>query len=318
MSKFDPYEHLKIALNPDGSITRLVHLPMAPATGDVLENAPPNQSVVSKDVVLDADKKTSLRIFCPTKQTSSAVRLPIVFYFHGGGWIFFSVANVMFHENCELLSTQIPCIVVSVEYRLAPENRLPAQYDDAVDAILWVQKQALDPKGDKWLKDYGDFSRCYLYGSSNGANIVFNAALRALDLDLEPLRFAGLMMNQPMFGGKDRTKSELKLATDQLLPLPAVDLMWELALPPGTDRDHRFCNPMADGPYQKKIKSLGKCLVIGFGGDPMMSRQQNFVQMLLSRGVLVEARFDDIGFHGIDLIDFRRANAVINLIKEFI
>ncbi|KAA8520552.1 hypothetical protein F0562_014808 [Nyssa sinensis] len=304
MSKFDPYDHLDLVRNRDGSITRQVVLPKIPATGDADQHAPSDPSVVSKDVVLDAGKKTWLRVFCPTKLPSndnSPVRLPIVIYFHGGGWILFSAANAMYHEHCNLLSSEIPCIVVSVEYRLAPESRLPAQYDDAMDAILWVKKQALDPKGEKWVKDYGDFSRCYLYGASNGANIVFNAALRALERDLEPLRFAGLIMNQPMFGGKDRTKSELQLATDEFLPLPVLDMMWELALPAGTDRDHRFCNPMADGPYREKIKSLGRCLVIGFDGDPMIDRQQNFVKMLVFQGVFVQARFDVVGFHGVDL-----------------
>ncbi|KAL6980317.1 hypothetical protein U1Q18_021958, partial [Sarracenia purpurea var. burkii] len=106
-----------------------------------------------------------------------------------------------------------------------------------------------------------------------------------------------------MISEKRRTKSELKYATDQALPLPAINLYWELALPPGTNRDHRYSNPMVDGPHREKIKSLGRCLVIGFGGDPMVDKQQELVKMLALNGVPVEARFDDIGFHMIDLID---------------
>ncbi|KAL6991043.1 hypothetical protein U1Q18_009166 [Sarracenia purpurea var. burkii] len=64
-------------------------------------------------------------------------------------------------------------------------------------------------------------------------------------------------MNQPMISGKRQTKSELKYATDQALPLLAIDLYWELALPSGTNRDHRYSNPMVDGPHREKIKSLG-------------------------------------------------------------
>lgn len=318
MSKFDPYEHLNIVLNEDGTLTRYLNIPKLPATGD--EQILPGQTVVSKDVTLDATKKTWMRIFRPNKLPSndkSVAQLPIIIFLHAGGWIDLSVANAFCHETCNKMSNEIPAIVIGLEFRLAPEHRLPAQYDDAVDAINWVKNQALDPTGDQWLKDYADYSRCYLYGASCGANIAYNAALRLLETNLEPLKIVGLIMNQPFIGGKQRTKSELKLATDQYFPLPVIDLLWELSLPVGTDRDHRFCNPLTET-NKEKLKSIGKCLVIGFGGDPLIDRQQEFVKMLVMRGVLVEAKFDDVGFHNIDMIDPRRASAILGFIKDFV
>ncbi|XP_060169147.1 probable carboxylesterase 9 [Lycium barbarum] len=320
MSKFDPYDHLSVVLNKNGSLTRLLAFPTTQATGD--QEHLPGQAVVSKDITLNADKKTWIRLYRPSKLPSndkSIAKLPIIVYFHAGGWIHFSIANTMIHEGCNHLSSEVPAIVVAVEYRLAPENKLPAQYYDAIDAILWIKNQALDSvNGEKWLREYGDFSRCYLYGVSCGGNIAFNSALKLLDRQIEPLRINGIIMNQPLFGGKTRTKSEMRLATDTFFPLPVIDVLWDLALPQGTDRDHRFCNPMVDGPYRDKIKNLGRCLVIGFGGDPLVDRQQDFVQMLVKEGIMVEARFDDVGFHGIDVVDSRRAAAITNFIKEFI
>lgn len=189
-----------------------------------------------------------------------------------------------------------------------------------MDAIFWTRNQCIDPNGEQWLRDYGDFSRCYLIGRQNGANIAFNAGLRVVDLEkqISPLNISGLVLNQPMFSGKNRTKSEIKFATDEILPLPVLDLMWELALPKGTDRDHRYCNPMNDVVQQKKMKGLGKCLVIGYGDDPMIDRQQDFVTMLVGSGARVEAHFDDLGFHGIDLVDPKRAAITLQLVKEFI
>jgi hypothetical protein len=67
-----------------------------------------------------------------------------------------------------------------------------------------------DSNGEKWLKDYGDPSRCYLYGCGCGGNIVFNTAMQIEDMDLEPLKIGGLVMNQPMFSGEKRTASELR------------------------------------------------------------------------------------------------------------
>ncbi|KAM0009679.1 putative carboxylesterase [Helianthus anomalus] len=319
MSKFDPYEHLKIIKNQDGTLTRLMKIPQLPATGDV--DLLPGQTVVSKDVTLDATKNTWVRIFRPVKIPSNdnkIARLPLVIYFHAGGWINFQVSDRVNHETMNKLAFEVPVIAVAVNYRLAPETRLPGQYDDAMDALNWVKKQATDPNGEPWITEYVDFSRVFLYGTSCGANIVLHTALRVINQDISPLTIAGIILCEPFIGGKKRTRSELKMAADLLFPLPVIDLLWELALPNGTDRDHRFCNPLADQQVKKKMEKLGRCLVIGFGGDPLIDRQQELVQMMVMQGVVVEARFDDVGFHGIEIVDPKRADAILSFVKEFI
>ncbi|TKY63792.1 carboxylesterase 9 [Spatholobus suberectus] len=271
----------------------------------------PGTSTVSKDITIDSDKKTWVRIFRPAKLPSNdnaVARLPILIYFHNGGFVFLSPAHVGTHRKCAQIAGDIPSIVVSVAFRRAPENRLPTQYHDARDAVLWVKNQVSDPNGEQWLKDYGDSSRCYLYGCGCGANIAFNAAMKDSWSCYEPTHV----------WREKRTGSELRFATDQTLPLPVLDLMWELALPKETDRDHRYCNPMVKGPHQDNVKKLGRCLVIGYGGDIMVDRQQEFVTMLVKCGVQVEARFDQVGFHNIDMVDAARATAVINIAKDFI
>ncbi|KAK9068277.1 hypothetical protein SSX86_012388 [Deinandra increscens subsp. villosa] len=319
MSKFDPYEHLKIHKNEDGTLTRLMKFPQIPSTGD--GDLLPGQTVASKDVTLDPTKNTWLRIFRPAKLPSDddkIAKLPLVIYFHAGGWINFHVSDALNHETMTKLSLEIPAIAVAVNFRLAPETKLPGQYDDATDAINWIKKQAADPNGDPWITELADFSRVFLYGTSCGANIVLHTALRVINQDISPLTVAGIILCQPLIGGKKRTKSELKLAADTLFPLPVIDLLWELALPNGTDRDHRFCNPLGDQQVKAKMGKLGRCLVIGFGGDPLIDRQQELVQMMVMQGVVVEARFDDVGFHGIEMVDPRRASAILNFVKEFI
>ncbi|GMY09413.1 probable carboxylesterase 9 [Fagus crenata] len=316
MSKLDAYAHTNLVLNPDGTVTRTIEFP----TTDANPNATPGTPVVSKDVTLNVETKTWVRIYSPTKLPSTiARRLPIVLYFHLGGWVHFSVSDSATHQNCSQISSEILAIVVSVNYRLAPENKLPAQYHDAMDAIEWVKKQATNPEGEQWLRDYGEISRCYLYGIGCGGNIAFFSCLKYDELRLLPLKIAGIIMNQPMFGGIKRTESELRYAEEQPMPLPVNDLLWELALPKAANRDHRYCNPMVPGPHKAKLCSrLRRCLVIGFGGDPLVDRQQEFVKMLAACGVQVEARFDDVGFHYIDFIDPRWAKVVLNFVRDFI
>ncbi|GMI73587.1 hypothetical protein like AT2G45610 [Hibiscus trionum] len=317
MSKFDPYQHLSILPNPDGTITRCTDFPCTDANPGIVPGIP----TVSKDVTINAETKVWARIFLPNKLPSNdntVVRLPIVFYFHGGGFIIFSVSDLSTHQPCSTIASEIPAIVVAVEHRLAPEHRLPAPYEDAVDSILWVKKQVSNPDGERWLRDYGDFTRCYLGGRGSGGNIAFHAALKAMDHDIKPLNINGVFLNQPMFGGIQRMPTELKYATDQLIPLPVLDLIWELALPRAADRDHRYCNPMQDDVYMSKASSLGRCLVISFDMDPMFDRAQEFVRKLVDQRVKIDARFDVTGFHGIDLVDQQRAQAILNILKEFI
>ncbi|XVF22671.1 hypothetical protein REPUB_Repub12eG0191100 [Reevesia pubescens] len=256
MSRFDPYEHLGIRPNPDGTITLLSHFPKTEANPGVIPGLP-----------------------LPPKMLPSMMKQ--------------SAANLSTHQPCSALASEIPAIVIAVDHRLAPDHRLPAQYEDATDAILWVKKQALDPEGETWLRNYGDFTRCYLGGRGSGGNMAFHAAVRVPNIDIKPLNIIGIFLNQPMFGGKERMPSELQYATDQLIPLPVLDLLWEFALPKGTDRDHRFCNPLKDGAYKSKVSSIGRCLVVSFNMDLMLDRVQAFVQMLVKQGVQVEARFDE-------------------------
>ncbi|KAL2948748.1 hypothetical protein AAZX31_20G140800 [Glycine max] len=205
-------------------------------------------------------------------------------------------------------------VVVSVDYRLAPEHRLPAAYEDSVEALHWI-KSSNDP----WLR-HADYSRCYLMGESAGGNIAYTAGLRAAaEVDqIKPLKIKGLILIQPFFGGTKRTPSEVRLAEDQTLPLPITDLMWNLSLPVGVDRDYEYSNPTIKGGAKilDRIKALGwKVAVFGVEGDPLVDRERELVGLLQHKGVQVVGLFYQGGRHGIFVGDPSMSVKVFDLLK---
>lgn len=306
----DPFNFLGIVENPDGSLTRSETFPLSPP------NSSPTAPVVSKDVPLNPAHNTWIRIFRPQNPNPSTTALPVIIDFHGGGFILFSAASQPFHASCEHMAREFPAIVVSVEYRLAPEHRLPAAYDDAADAIRWVR---VNSRRDPWF-DSADPSRFFLMGSSAGGNIAYHAALRdaASAGSGGELQIAGVILSQPYFGGNERTESEKRLARDWILPEAVNDLMWRLSLPVGADREHEFCNPMVGGEYGDRVGQLPRCLVTGHGQDPLLDRQRELVRMLEGRGVQVVSHFDEDGCHGVELFDPRKFQDLMTCVKELV
>ncbi|KAI3912792.1 hypothetical protein MKW92_046206 [Papaver armeniacum] len=238
----------------------------------------------TKDISLNPDLKTSIRIFRPPSELSVTTKLPTVIYFHGGGFILFSADSTVIHNFCQSIATHLPAIVLSVDYRLAPESRLPAAYDDAGDALKWVKDQAADTlNGEPWLKEYADFSRCFIMGCSAGGNIAYHANLRAVEMDLEPLKINGLILHQPLFGSLERTESKLRLINDLYI----------------------------DGSESSGAN-------VGFYGDPVIDHQIKLVKMLEEKGVKVETCIAEGGFHGVAFYDPKTLVSLLGELKHFI
>lgn len=130
----------------------------------------PGVSSVDREVA-GAVGKLPARIYTP----AGAGPFPLVVYFHGGGWV---IADKQVYDGgARALAKVAQAVVVSVDYRRAPEAKFPASWDDALAAYKWVAANAVSLKGDS--------RRVALAGESAGANLALATAIAARDANLQ-------------------------------------------------------------------------------------------------------------------------------------
>ena len=234
-----------------------------------------------RDVVVDASKPITARIFVPSDfDQESQTQLPLVVYFHGGGFCFCSTTWSGYHAFLGGLCARSRCIVFSVEYRLAPEHRLPVPYDDSFAALEWLAIQTKHG-GDPWLQKV-ELSRVFLAGESAGGNIAHHVTLRLLQEPVGRLGARGLVIIHPFFGGQERTEEEK--SAEKKAHLHATDTLWRLSLPVGADRDHHFSN-FANAEVPEDLwREFPKVIVFVAGKDLLKPRGMAYGAFVESKG----------------------------------
>ncbi|GLJ47323.1 hypothetical protein SUGI_0999170 [Cryptomeria japonica] len=298
-----------LKLYSDGSVLRPAH-PTTPASSHF------THGVASKDVVINPETGVSVRIFLP--ETASQ-KLPVLIHFHGGGFVGCSPAFVEIHTFLQSLCKTARVIIVSVDYRLAPEHRLPAAYDDCTEAVEWIRKHAAGraETREEWLlPSVADFSRCFLAGESAGANIVYHVGLRVADVDVSPLSVKGLIAVHPFFGGEEKVESEKGQEKEEFVE--KCKFVWRIGLPVGSSRDHPFCNP-AISPLKPGLKLQSVLVVVG-GKDGHKERGVMWYEYLRSCGQEAELMEEENGGHvyHIMLPEFEGTKRLIHRISNFV
>lgn len=183
-------------------------------------------SVLWKDVVFDAVNNLQLRLYKPADfSPSSASKLPVFYYIRGGGFCIGSRAWPNCQNYCFRLASELRAVVVSPDYRMAPESRLPAAIEDGFMAVKWLQAQAVSDGPDSWLTEVADFGNVFISGDSAGGNIAHNLAVRlgSGSPELAPVRVRGYVLLAPFFGGTVRTKCEAEGPKEAFLNLELID-----------------------------------------------------------------------------------------------
>ncbi|KAF6154221.1 hypothetical protein GIB67_001117 [Kingdonia uniflora] len=188
----------------------------------------PVRGLKLSDVTVDATRNIWFRLYVPTEHVDDTTCLPVIVYFHGGGFSYFSPESDAYDALCRRMARNVSAVVVSVNYRRTPEYRCPAQYDDGFDVLKFIDRGGIEgfPKN-------ADISKCFLVGDSAGGNIAHNVARRYAENDTEfsDLKGVGLILIQPFFGGEERTDAEIRLQWAPLLSTETTDWHWKVFAP---------------------------------------------------------------------------------------
>ncbi|XP_057501976.1 gibberellin receptor GID1C-like [Actinidia eriantha] len=284
---------------PDGTFNR--HLAEF-LERKVLANANPVDGVFSFDVIMDRETSLLSRVYrmADTEGLRSVDELqkplssdivPVIIFFHGGSFAHSSSNSAIYDTLCRRLVGICKAVVVSVNYRRAPENHYPCAYEDGWAALKWVNSRP-------WLKSQKDSkAHIYLVGDSSGGNIVHNVALRAVESDIEVL---GNILLNPMFGGQKRTESEKRLDGKYFVTIQDRDWYWRAFLPEGEDRDHPACNPFGPKGISLEAIKFPKSLVVVAGLDLAQDWQLAYFEGLKKYGKEVNLLYLEratIGFY---------------------
>ena len=268
-----------------------------------------------KDAVYDAARGLKVRVYRPHATAGNDGKLPVLVYFHGGGYCIGAYDQPMFHSCCQRFAAELPAVVLSVQYRLAPEPRLPAAVEDAATFFAWLRGQA-----DPWLAESADLARTFVSGVSAGANLAHHVVVRlaARQLAADPVRVAGYVLLSAFFGSVERTVTEAESPASVSLTA-AVDKLWRMALPVGASRDHPLANPFGpDSPSMEPLP-LPPALVVAPGLDMLRGHMRRYAARLEEMGKAVELVEFAGEQHGFSVRGWGEANdELVRILKRFV
>jgi acetyl esterase len=210
-----------------------------------------------------------LRIYTP----SGSAPFPLMVFFHGSGFVLCSLDT---HDGmCRNLAAGIGCIVVSVDYRLAPEHKFPAGPDDCLLATRWAATHAAEVGADP--------ARIMLAGDSAGGNMAAVTALRVRDEGGPAL--SGQMLLYPVTDyHTPGTPSYVENADGYGLTRDTMEWFWGHYLNDAADADHPHASPLR----APDLAGLPPAYVMSAEYDPLRDEAERYGERLRAAGVATE------------------------------
>jgi len=234
---------------------------------------------------------------------STTTNQPVILYYHGGGFVLYGLYS---HDYvCRRLCAMNNCIVVSVDYRLAPEHTYPAAHDDAYTALQWVGQN---------IGNYGGNANSLIVaGDSAGGNL---AACMAHRCKAEGIALKAQILIYPWIDGKLSNPSIDRNGKGYLLEKPTLFWFQKQYTPRKEDQ----CAPALSPCYQTDFTGLAPAFILTAQLDPLLDDGHLYYQQLKAAGNMVEYTEYPKLFHGFFNLPHVHRNAMqaYTDIKNFI
>jgi len=208
--------------------------------------------------------------------------LPALLYMHGGGWV---VGDLDSHDSfCRALALRAGCMVLSIDYRLAPEHRFPAAAEDAWAGLVWLHENASAIGADP--------DRLAVVGDSSGGNLAAVVARWASERGGPGI--AAQVLIYPVTNHDFETSSYVAAATGYGLTRDSMLWYWEQYLADRNDGSSPDASPLR----ARNLRGLAPALVITCELDPLASEGSAYAAALQSAGVRVEHIHEPDMIHG--------------------
>jgi acetyl esterase len=227
----------------------------------------------------------TVRLYTP----ESVGPLPVLVWFHGGGFVAGDLE--MQDDICRSLSNAGPCLVVSVEYRLAPEHRFPAGAEDAYAATLWTAENA--------AAIGGDATRIAVGGESAGGNLAAAVSLMARDRGFPALCYQLLVNACTSFVSFD-TDSYDQFAVGYGLTRRDVEWVRSHYLAAEEDRRNPYASPLLADDLTRRLQEAGvSAKIVRYHGmiHGFLAAAGIFEQGKEARAMAARALRDALGAH---------------------
>jgi acetyl esterase len=219
-----------------------------------------------------------VRVYWPSEEDD----LPVVIYFHGGGWV---LGNLDTHDPlCRRLASGTGCVVVAVDYRLAPDAKFPAAFDDSFAATAYVSEHA-----DEFNVDP---SRLVVAGDSAGGNLATAVAIRAAEVGSPAIR--SQLLIYPVVEPNFESHSYLAHAEGFGLSRQTMMWFWEQYLASEEDALSHYAVPSR----APNLSELPPAHVITAEYDVLLSEGESYADRLHAAGVETTIRRYDGMIHG--------------------
>ena len=200
-------------------------------------------------------------------QNSTGQGQRVMVYYHGGGFVLYRLDS---HDNvCRRLAAMNNCIVVSVDYRLAPEFPFPAAHDDSFAALQWVR--------DNIAQYGGNAADLFVAGDSAGGNL---SACMAHRCKKEGIPLKGQILIYPWVDGKLNNPSIDRNGEGYLLTKETMFWFQQQYTP--NPADH--CNPVVSPKYESSFEGLAPAFILTAQFDPLLDDGFNYYNQLREAG----------------------------------